>query len=444
MAAYHSCAFVALSTTLLFLLCASSFSLASAKGGFSVDLIHRDSPKSPFYNPSLTPSQRLVNALRRSINRLNHFSPAASPLSQDGLNQVEATLIMNRGEYLMEASIGTPPFPIKAIADTGSDLIWTQCKPCPSCYQQTDPLFDPKRSSTYKTLPCSSNQCVSLNGTCSSSNCQYSASYGDGSHSRGEFARETLTLGSTTGRNLAFPKTLIGCGHDNNGTFDEKSSGIVGLGGGNESLITQLGASIDGKFSHCLVSIQSQAKTTSKLNFGTNAVVSGSQVVSTPIVQGLYPETFYFLTVEAISVGDTKLAFPPSTFANGEGNIIIDSGTTLTFFPSDFYANLEAEVDKAIGKERMDVPNVPLSLCYKSSESEAEFKAPTLIVHFKGADVKLDAAHTFVRASEEAVCFAFAPTKSISIYGNLSQMDFLVGYDKKKQTVSFKPTDCTK
>ncbi|BFG21303.1 hypothetical protein CerSpe_075770 [Prunus speciosa] len=92
----------------------------------------------------------------------------------------------------------------------------------------------------------------------------------------------------------------------------------------------------------------------------------------------------------------------------------------------------------------MDVPNVPLSLCYKSSESEAEFKAPTLTVHFKGADVKLDAAHTFVRASEEAVCFAFAPTKSISIYGNLSQMDFLVGYDKKKQTVSFKPTDCTK
>ncbi|CAL9006142.1 unnamed protein product [Prunus brigantina] len=409
MAAYHSCALVALSTTLLFLLCASSFSLASAKGGFSVDLIHRDSPKSPFYNPSLTPSQRLANALGRSINRLNHFSTAASSLSQHGPNQVEATLIMNRGEYLMEASIGSPPFPIKAIADTGSDLIWTQCKPCPSCYQQTDPLFDPKRSSTYKTLPCSSNQCASLNGTCSSSNCRYSVGYGDGSHSRGEYAQETLTLGSTTGRNVALPKTLIGCGHDNNGTFDEKSSGIVGLGGGNESLITQLGASIDGKFSHCLVSIQSQAKTTSKLNFGTNAVVSGSEVVSTPIVQGLYP-----------------------------------SGTTLTFFPSDFYANLEAEVDKAIGRERVDVPNVPLSLCYKSSESEAEFKAPTLTVHFIGADVKLDAAHTFVRATEEAVCFAFAPTRSISIYGNLSQMDFLVGYDKKKQTVSFKPTDCTK
>ncbi|XP_021815358.1 uncharacterized protein LOC110757915 [Prunus avium] len=149
-----------------------SFSLASAKGGFSVDLIHRDSPISPLYNPSLTPSQRLANALRRSINRLNHFSPAASSLSQDGPNQVQATLIMKRGEYLMEASIGTPLFPIKAIANTGSDLIWTQCKPCPSCYQQTDPLFDLEKSSTYKTLPCSSNQCVSLNGTCSSSNCQ--------------------------------------------------------------------------------------------------------------------------------------------------------------------------------------------------------------------------------------------------------------------------------
>ncbi|XP_050156182.1 aspartic proteinase CDR1-like [Malus sylvestris] len=395
MAAYHSLALVSLSTTtLLFILCASSFSLVSAlNGGFSVDLIHRDSPKSPFYNPSLTPAERLRNAFRRSINRINHFNPTASLSQQAGPNQPEATIISDNGEYLLELSIGTPPFPIKGVADTGSDLIWTQCNPCVSCYKQKDPLFEPEKSSTYKALSCSSSQCNSLNGTCSN------------------FARETLTLESTTGRNIAFPKTLIGCGFDNKFSAGRGSaSGIVGLGGGSESLITQLGSSIDGKFSHCLVPLGSE--TTSKLNFGSNAVVTGTGVVSTPIVQGQDPKTFYFLTLEGISVGNTRIpSSSSSAFSSGEGNIIIDSGTTLTLLPPLVYSDLEAEVDKAVGSlERVQLPGVPLNRCYKISESSSDdFNPPTITVHFSGGDLKLPPTNTFIRVSEEAVCFVFTP-----------------------------------
>ncbi|KAK7837962.1 aspartic proteinase cdr1 [Quercus suber] len=44
------------------------------------------------------------------------------------------------------------------------------CNPCNDCYKQRAPLFDPKRSSTYKKVPCSSSQCQSLKGTsCSGS-----------------------------------------------------------------------------------------------------------------------------------------------------------------------------------------------------------------------------------------------------------------------------------
>ncbi|XP_068329592.1 aspartic proteinase CDR1-like [Pyrus communis] len=427
-----------------------SFSFVSAlNGGFSVDLIHRDSPKSPFYNHSLTPAERLRNAFRRSINRINHFNPTASSLSQQaGLNQAEATIISDNGEYLLDLSIGTPPFPIKGIADTGSDLIWTQCNPCVSCYKQKDPLFEPKKSSTYKALSCSSSQCNSLNGTCSSessSNCQYEVTYGDQSYSYGDFARETLTLESTTGRNIAFPETLIGCGFDNKFTAGRGSaSGIVGLGGGSESLITQLGSSIGGKFSHCLVPLGSE--TTSKLNFGSNAVVTGAGVVSTPIVQGQDPKTFYFLTLEGISVGNTRIPSSSSAFSSGEGNIIIDSGTTLTLLPPSMYSDLEAEVDKAVGSlEHVRLPGVPLNLCYKISESSSDdFNPPTITVHFSGGDLKLPPTNTFIRVSEEAVCFAFGSSPSVSIFGNLSQMNFLVGYDTKEGTVSFKPTDCTK
>ncbi|KAL6493914.1 hypothetical protein OROGR_031823 [Orobanche gracilis] len=42
-----------------------------------------------------------------------------------------------------------------------------------------------------------------------------------------------------------------------------------------------------------------------------------------------------------------------------------------------------------------------------------------------------------------SLCLAFAPASRYAIYGNLAQMDFLVGYDLEKRTVSFKPSVCS-
>ncbi|EOA18333.1 hypothetical protein CARUB_v10006851mg [Capsella rubella] len=411
---------------------------AKSKLGFTADLIHRDSPKSPFFNPTETPSQRLRNSINRSVNRAFHFTEDTSANSP----QVEIT--SNGGEYLMNVSLGTPPFPIMAIADTGSDLLWTQCKPCDDCYTQDDPLFDPKASSTYKDVSCSSSQCNALedHASCSvdDTTCSYSMSYGDHSYTRGNIAADTLTLGSTNNRPVQIKNVLIGCGHNNSGTFNEKGSGIIGLGGGAASLITQLGDSIDGKFSYCLVPLTSETDRTSKLNFGTNAEVSGTGVVSTPLISKS-PETFYYLTLESISVGSKKIPFPVSESGTTEGNIIIDSGTTLTLLPAEFYSELEDAVASAITAERKEDPKKVLSLCYSATE---DLKVPIITMHFDGADVKLDSSNSFVQISQELVCFAFSGSPSLAIYGNLSQMNFLVGYDTVSKKVSFKPTDCAK
>lgn len=144
--------------------------------------------------------------------------------------------------------------------------------------------------------------------------------------------------------------------------------------------------------------------------------------------------------MEGISVGNTRFN------KTDEGETIIDSGTTLTIIPSDLYSDLESALVKEIDAQRVSDPSGYLSLCYKSPESEGDFNAPTITVHFRGADVKLSALNTFVRVSQDVVCFAFYgdDTGNTSIYGNLSQMNFLVGYDNQKNTVSFKPTDCSK
>ncbi|KAK9188185.1 hypothetical protein WN944_019584 [Citrus x changshan-huyou] len=162
-------------------------------------------------------------------------------------------------------------------------------------------------------------------------NCVYSVSYGDKSYS-------------------------------NEGPLALKLLEYLALEGGNVSLVSQMGPSLGGKFSYCMVplSLLEAAKST-KINFGTNGVVSCSGVISTPLV-ARNPKTFYFLPLEAISVGNQRIeVLDSSSSGTKEGNAIIDSGFD----------------------------------------------------------------------------------QGLAIYGKLMQMNFLVGYDTEKRTVSFKQTDCT-
>ncbi|XP_057510803.1 aspartic proteinase CDR1-like [Actinidia eriantha] len=415
---------------IIFIISLSSLSNFESKHvGFSVDIIHRDSPLSPFYNSSLTPVEWLNNAFQRSAERVKYFTLA--------LQSGSSPLIPSEGEYLMQFGIGTPPYSTLAIVDTGSDLTWTQCLPCKKCFTQKSPLFNPTSSSTYKVAPCCSKPCQTLkNSTCSNGACRYTYSYADNSYTRGALATETITLGSAS-----LPGIIFGCGNDNGGTYGA-ASGIVGLGTGPISLISQTSSAIGSKFSFCLVSMSSQNTKPGKLNFGGNAIVSGSGVVSTPLI---IRDTFYFLTLEGLTVGHERLEFysssssPNGFAASGNGNIIIDSGTTWTLVPPDLYSRLESSVRLAVGAKPVPDPQRLFSLCYRSSDN---ITFPIITAHFTNADVKLNPVNTLLRTSTGLMCLAFAPINDIPIYGNVAQINFLVGYDLTKKTLSFKPTDC--
>ncbi|XVF00010.1 hypothetical protein REPUB_Repub03eG0249400 [Reevesia pubescens] len=402
------------------------FSFAKAIAiGFSVDLIHRDSPISPLYNPLETRFDRLYNACNRSISRINRFRPTYS-------KAVQSDIMPSGGEYFMQISIGTPPVSLLEIADTGSDLTWVQCKPCEECYEQKPPLFDPRKSSTYTNVPCGSNPCNALDSSdrvCDLEEqnvCKYSYSYGDRSFTKGNVALENFTIGvSTRGHSpvLSFPNLVFGCGHNNGGTFDDVGSGIVGLGGGPLSLVKQLGESIGGKFSYCLA----EPSASSKIIFGT-ATESKSKINAANA---------------AVSVGDKRLAYGggSSSSAREKGNIIIDSGTTLTFLELEFYNSLEWAVEEAIEAKRVNDPKGLLSPCF---EADKDIDLPIVTLHFStGADLKLQPWNTFAQVQEHMVCFTIIPSNDIAILGNLSQMDFLVSYDLEERTVSFTPADCT-
>ncbi|KAG7569278.1 Peptidase family A1 domain [Arabidopsis thaliana x Arabidopsis arenosa] len=435
-----------------FLFFSSTLSSSSHPRNFSVELIHRDSPLSPLYNPKNTVTDRLNAAFLRSISRSRRLN---NILSQTDL---QSGLIGADGEFFMSITIGTPPVKVFAIADTGSDLTWVQCKPCQQCYKENGPIFDKKKSSTYKSEPCDSRNCHALSSSergCDESKnvCKYRYSYGDQSFSKGDVATETISIDSASGSPVSFPGTVFGCGYNNGGTFDETGSGIIGLGGGHLSLISQLGSSISKKFSYCLSHKSATTNGTSVINLGTNSIPSSlskdSGVISTPLVDK-EPRTYYYLTLEAISVGKKKIPYTGSSynpndggiFSETSGNIIIDSGTTLTLLDSGFFDKFGAAVEESVtGAKRVSDPQGLLSHCFKSGS--AEIGLPEITVHFTGADVRLSPINAFVKVSEDMVCLSMIPTTEVAIYGNFAQMDFLVGYDLETRTVSFQRMDCS-
>ena len=74
-------------------------------------------------------------------------------------NVPQTQLTLHKDQHIMKFSNGTPPVDIYGSADTGSNLVWTQCLPCDACFKQIHPMFDFKKSSTYREISCQSEEC---------------------------------------------------------------------------------------------------------------------------------------------------------------------------------------------------------------------------------------------------------------------------------------------
>ncbi|XP_055821487.1 aspartic proteinase CDR1-like [Solanum dulcamara] len=405
----------------------------STVNGFTLDLIHHDSPILPYHNPSNTPFERLQNAFYRSFSRATFFKKCP-------VNSIQSTITTTEGKYLMKISIGTPPKDILVIAETGSDLTWTQCEPYVHCFKQLAPIFNPKNNSSYKVVHCNNELCQNIGFfSCKNDTCNYEEIYGDKSYTIGDFSIETFTFVE----NVSILNIAFGCGHTNRGTFTNATSGIVGLGGGKVSIVNQMNQEIKGKLSYCLILLESSStnsNTTSHINFGDAAIVSGPDVVSIPLIKF---QSFYSLSLESISIGNKTLPFKSSKItSNTQGNIIIDSGRTLTFVPPDFYANLEKTLIVSINATRKHDLSKSCKLCYASKNST--IVVPKIVAHFTNANIELSPTNTFVQVAEGLVCFTMVPDEEVSILGNFTQMNLLIGFDLVANKVSFLPIDCTK
>ncbi|KAJ7513522.1 hypothetical protein O6H91_23G003000 [Diphasiastrum complanatum] len=407
--------------------------------GFRVELIHRDSPSSYLGLKNITRLERLRLAVQRSQERARNLAATqngygASFSQKTTTTDFTSPVASDFGAYLMQLKLGNPVQNFQAIVDTGSDLVWVQCNPCRSCYNQQGSVFSPSSSSTYKQLPCNSPKCSKFSNRICNPNCQYVYQYGDQSGTMGDFSSETITMTTTTGSSQQIPDFAFGCGHSNMGSFGG-AGGLVGLGQGSASLTTQLGTQIQRKFSYCLVSFDDAPSTTSPLFFGSAADLRVPGVRSTPILkQG---STYYYVGLGGVSVGGKQAS------GSATGLTIFDSGTTLTLLEDPVYAGLKSAFQNSIHLPPGDGSAAGFDLCFDAT-GLTSYDVPTLSLHFTKADFNPPAANYFVLVDSNTLCLAIASSQGLglSIIGNIMQQNYHIKYDRGKFSLSFVPTTC--
>ncbi|XP_068641612.1 aspartic proteinase nepenthesin-2 [Aristolochia californica] len=404
--------------------------------GIRVDLIHIDAGK------NYSKIQLLQRGIKRGHRRVEDLRASTSMVlaAEEGNENVQVPTHAGNGEYLMSISVGSPPLAYSAILDTGSDLIWTQCKPCQDCYKQPTPIFDPSKSSSFSKIPCTSPLCEALPTSTCSENCEYVYSYGDYSSSQGILASETFTFESSSNK-VSVPKIGFGCGKSNQGSGFAQGGGLVGLGRGPLSLISQLGS---GKFSYCLTSIDDT--NTSPLLFGSLASINQTGVISTPLIKNSAQPSFYYLSLEGISVGGNRLNIPKSTFelqSDGSGGFIIDSGTTITYLEETGYKLVRKAFVDQLNLPVADDSSTGLDLCFSTPSGITSLAVPKLVFHFEGSDLDLPADNYMILDSGSGLlCLMIMDSSGLSILGNMQQQNMQILYDLAKETLTFAPTKC--
>ncbi|XAR62504.1 Nepenthesin [Bertholletia excelsa] len=389
-------------------------------------------------------SRRKSILLSGSVKPHPHVFKSESNLNRVDLPARSGLPEFELGEYMVTVGLGTPKRDISLIFDTGSHVLWTQCKPCLKCYKQLEPIFDPPASKTFKTVPCSSRRCSQPEGVfgiytnCSSNSCIFVGSYGDGTFTLGNLAVDKLTLTPS----VAVNNYIFGCGHYNGGP-NGLAAGIMGLGRAPVSIVSQI--SPDKYFSYCLPKISS-CSSTGHLSFGKPKDIS--KLKFTPLWTN-YPFAIpyiYAINVTGIKVAGKMLPIPESAFRSGIQ--IIDSGTTATSFLKPIYTVLLTAIRREMQKYPPTKGDNITDTCYNLRKYKT-VRLPKVSFYFKGdVEVPIPPFGLFFGENTSQICLAVSSVDPgsgedpVAFIGNLAQQTLEIGHDVLNARIGFASGGC--
>ncbi|XP_061346885.1 aspartic proteinase Asp1-like [Gastrolobium bilobum] len=352
------------------------------------------------------------------------------------------------GFYNITLNIGQPPRPFFLDVDTGSDLTWLQCDaPCSHCSETPHPLYRPSND----FVPCKDPLCASLQPTddynCEDPNqCDYEIEYADHYSSLGVLLNDVYLLNFTNGVQLKV-RMALGCGYDQD--FSPSSyhplDGILGLGRGKASLISQLNSQglVQNVIGHCLSS-----KGGGYIFFGN--VYDSSRLSWTPISS---------IDSKHYSAGPAELVFGGKKTGVGSLTAVFDTGSSYTYFNSQAYQALLSWLKKELtGKSIKAAPDdQTLPLCwhgrrpFKSIREVRKYFKPLALSFTNGGRVKaqfeIPPEAYLIISNMGNVCLGILNGSEVglgdvNLIGDISMQDKLMVFDNDKQLIGWGSADC--
>ncbi|KAK8483072.1 hypothetical protein V6N13_031637 [Hibiscus sabdariffa] len=433
----------------------SSFSTANPTG-LTLRVAVDDSPGSPLYRiQNLTIDERIEMLINVSNARADYLNLVSSPDAEILPDNIRIPLLRESLWYAAEFKIGSQLHQVKLLMDTGGGLIWTQCQPCQNCFPQKLPIYDPRASQTYGTLPCEHRLCKTpgKDHTCVDGVCRYVVKYGGGTSTKGVLSTEAFHFLIDRSSTRPFD-AVFGCSDDSSNVFFQNTeiSGIFGLSFSPDSMAQQFSDQTHSRFSYCFAPLVGAVPPPLVLRFGEDIPTFPSgHLQSTLVMSG--PATnsyYYYLELLDISVDSFRIGFPPSTFqfrAGGAGGCLIDSGALFTFIDSgtigvNAYERVMQVFTAYYGSrslKKIEGAQGSFQVCYERPPNYEDFASLTF--HFNGADYTVAGKYVNV-FRPEFFCVGVLRGPSTTILGAWHQQDKRIIHDELFGELQFADENC--
>ena len=420
-------AFIFLISTLL-VSTTKGFDPCPSSKGSDLSVIHVHGQCSPFKQQNAGSwVSTVVNMASHDPARVTYLSSLVASPKATNVPIASGQQALNTGNYVVRVKLGSPGQLMFMVLDTSRDAAWVPCAACAGC---SSPTFSPNASSTYASLQCSVPQCTQVRGlSCpatGAAECYFNQTYGGDSSFSATLSQDSLGLAADT-----IPSYSFGCVNSVSGSGSTlPPQGLLGLGRGPMSLLSQSGSLYSGVFSYCLPSFKSYYFSGS-LRLGP--LGQPKNIRTTPLLRNPHRPTLYYVNLTGVSVGRVLVPVAPEllTFDPNTGaGTVIDSGTVITRFVEPVYAAIRDEFRKQVKGPFTTIG--AFDTCFAATNEDL---APPVTFHFSGLDLKLPVENTLIHSSAgSSACLAMAAAPNnvnsvLNVVANLQQQNLRIMFD---------------
>ncbi|KAL6841815.1 hypothetical protein ACP4OV_028327 [Aristida adscensionis] len=407
--------------------------------GATLQVSHAFGPCSPLGREAAAPSWAgfLADQASRDASRLLYLDSLASVRGRAYAPIASGRQLLQTPTYVVRARLGTPPQQLLLAVDTSNDAAWIPCAGCAGC--PTSAPFNPAASASFRPVPCGSPLCAQApNPACPpySKACGFSLTYADSSL-QAALSQDSLAVANDVVKTYTF-----GCLQRATGTA-APPQGLLGLGRGPLSFLSQTRGMYEATFSYCLPSFKS-------LNFsGTLRLGRRGQparIKTTPLLANPHRSSLYYVNMTGVRVGRKVVPIPASALAfdpaTGAGTVL-DSGTMFTRLVAPAYAAVRDEVRRRVGAPVSSLGG--FDTCFTAPG----VAWPPVTLLFDGMQVTLPEENVVIRSTYGTTsCLAMAAAPDgvntvLNVIASMQQQNHRVLFDVPNGRVGFARERCT-